>query len=125
MPEVLAKALAADPAASKAWELLAYTHRKEYARWVEDAKQADYGEHGGKQEHPGHGASPGVCCNEQPDRDCCDRGYKVQIERTATTYLERMHSFEQTTYYDHPTNSGNLGSCGDPDRGKGNDAENH
>jgi hypothetical protein len=39
MPEVLATALAGDPAAMAAFEALAYTHRKEYARWVAEAKR--------------------------------------------------------------------------------------
>lgn len=32
-------ALAGNPAASAAFDALAYTHRKEYARWVEQAKR--------------------------------------------------------------------------------------
>jgi uncharacterized protein YdeI (YjbR/CyaY-like superfamily) len=39
VPEMLATALASDPAAMAAFEALAYTHRKEYARWVDDAKR--------------------------------------------------------------------------------------
>jgi hypothetical protein len=39
VPEALAKALAADDAARAAFERLAYTHRKEYARWVAEAKR--------------------------------------------------------------------------------------
>jgi hypothetical protein len=39
VPEALAKALAADDAARAALERLAYTHRKEYARWVAEAKR--------------------------------------------------------------------------------------
>jgi hypothetical protein len=41
VPEVLATALAGDPAAMAAFEALAYTHRKEYARWVDEAKRDD------------------------------------------------------------------------------------
>jgi uncharacterized protein YdeI (YjbR/CyaY-like superfamily) len=41
MPEALASALAGDPAAKAAFEALAFTHRKEYARWVEDAKRQE------------------------------------------------------------------------------------
>jgi hypothetical protein len=37
--EALADALAGDPAARAAFEVLAYTHRKEYARWIEEAKR--------------------------------------------------------------------------------------
>lgn len=39
VPFALAAALADDPAASAAFEGLAYTHRKEYARWISDAKR--------------------------------------------------------------------------------------
>jgi hypothetical protein len=39
VPEALASALAGDSAASAAFDALAYTHRKEYARWVEEAKR--------------------------------------------------------------------------------------
>jgi bacteriocin resistance YdeI/OmpD-like protein/uncharacterized protein DUF1905 len=41
VPEALASALAADPAASAAFDGLAFTHRKEYARWVVDAKREE------------------------------------------------------------------------------------
>ena len=41
MPEALARALAGDPAAKAAFEALAFTHRKEYARWVADAKRQE------------------------------------------------------------------------------------
>ena len=40
VPVELAQAMAADPAASMAFESLSHTHRKEYARWVADAKRA-------------------------------------------------------------------------------------
>ena len=39
VPEALAAALAADPQASESFERMAFTHRKEYARWVAEAKQ--------------------------------------------------------------------------------------
>src|ERR1700736_1115947 len=39
VPEALATALDADPAAGAAFKALAYTHRKEYARWIHDAKR--------------------------------------------------------------------------------------
>src|SRR5258707_3750377 len=39
VPEALATALAADPQASASFERMAFTHRKEYARWVAGAKQ--------------------------------------------------------------------------------------
>jgi uncharacterized protein YdeI (YjbR/CyaY-like superfamily) len=41
VPADLARALKQDPAASQAFEGLSYTHRKEYARWVEDAKKPE------------------------------------------------------------------------------------
>jgi hypothetical protein len=41
VPEVLALALANDPAARAAFDALAYSHRKEYVRWVEDAKRVE------------------------------------------------------------------------------------
>jgi hypothetical protein len=41
VPEALARALAWDPAAKAAFEALAFTHRKEYARWVADAKRQE------------------------------------------------------------------------------------
>jgi Bacteriocin-protection, YdeI or OmpD-Associated/Domain of unknown function (DUF1905) len=39
VPPALAAALAADAEALAAFQKLAYTHRKEYARWVEEAKK--------------------------------------------------------------------------------------
>jgi hypothetical protein len=39
VPEALAAALAADPQAKAAFEGMAFTHRKEYARWVTEAKR--------------------------------------------------------------------------------------
>jgi len=39
VPEALAAALAADPQAQAAFEGMAFTHRKEYARWVAEAKR--------------------------------------------------------------------------------------
>ena len=39
VPEALAAALAADPDASAIFERLAFTHRKEYARWIAEAKR--------------------------------------------------------------------------------------
>jgi hypothetical protein len=41
IPEALARALSADPDAQAAFERLAFTHRKEYARWVADAKREE------------------------------------------------------------------------------------
>jgi hypothetical protein len=41
VPEALASALATDPAAAAAFEGLAFTHRKEYARWVAEAKREE------------------------------------------------------------------------------------
>jgi hypothetical protein len=41
VPEALARALDADPAARAKFDALAYTHRKEYARWVAEAKRDD------------------------------------------------------------------------------------
>ena len=40
LPSELATALAGDPAAATAYERLSYTHRREYARWVDEAKRA-------------------------------------------------------------------------------------
>ena len=39
IPEALAAALAADPKAKAAFEGLAFTHRKEFARWIAEAKR--------------------------------------------------------------------------------------
>ena len=39
VPAALATALAADPAAKEKFDALAFTHRKEFARWVAEAKQ--------------------------------------------------------------------------------------
>jgi hypothetical protein len=39
VPEALATALAADPEAAAIYERLAFTHRKEYARWITEAKK--------------------------------------------------------------------------------------
>lgn len=41
VPEALAASLAADPEARAAFERLAFTHRKEYARWVAEAKREE------------------------------------------------------------------------------------
>jgi hypothetical protein len=41
VPPELAAALAADPEASAVYERLAYTHRKEFARWVGEGKKED------------------------------------------------------------------------------------
>ncbi|MBO0768246.1 MAG: DUF1905 domain-containing protein [Solirubrobacterales bacterium] len=41
LPAELAGALDGDPAAKAAFQGLAFTHRKEYARWVAEAKRAD------------------------------------------------------------------------------------
>jgi Bacteriocin-protection, YdeI or OmpD-Associated/Domain of unknown function (DUF1905) len=39
VPEALANALAGDSDARAAFDRLAYTHRKEYARWIDEAKR--------------------------------------------------------------------------------------
>jgi hypothetical protein len=41
VPPALAAALATDPEATAAYDRLAYTHRKEYARWIEEAKREE------------------------------------------------------------------------------------
>lgn len=41
IPAALAAALAGDPQASACFEQMAFTHRKEYARWVAEAKRDD------------------------------------------------------------------------------------
>ena len=41
MPEALAAALAADPQAAASFERMAFTHRREYARWIAEAKRAE------------------------------------------------------------------------------------
>jgi hypothetical protein len=41
VPAVLADALAGDRAASSGFDGLSYSHRKEYARWIEEAKRED------------------------------------------------------------------------------------
>jgi hypothetical protein len=41
VPSALAAALAADPVAGAAWEKLAYSHRKEHARAIAEAKADD------------------------------------------------------------------------------------
>ena len=41
VPEALATALAGDDAARAAYEALAFTHRKEFARWVAEAKRPE------------------------------------------------------------------------------------
>jgi hypothetical protein len=41
VPEALAVALAADPQAAASFERMAFTHRKEYARWIAEAKRAE------------------------------------------------------------------------------------
>jgi uncharacterized protein YdeI (YjbR/CyaY-like superfamily) len=39
VPPALAEALDADPEAKATFEGLAFTHRKEFARWIDEAKQ--------------------------------------------------------------------------------------
>jgi hypothetical protein len=39
VPQALASALAADAAARSGFEALSFTHRKEYARWITEAKR--------------------------------------------------------------------------------------
>ena len=41
VPTALAAALAIDAQAREAFDRLAYTHRKEFARWIEEAKRDD------------------------------------------------------------------------------------
>lgn len=41
LPAVLAEALETDPEAKRAFDALAFTHRKEYATWVAEAKRAE------------------------------------------------------------------------------------
>jgi hypothetical protein len=41
VPDALARALAQDSAAKKEFDRLSFTHRKEYARWVADAKREE------------------------------------------------------------------------------------
>jgi hypothetical protein len=41
VPAALAAALASDPSARAAYDALAFTHRKEYARWIEEAKREE------------------------------------------------------------------------------------
>jgi hypothetical protein len=41
VPEALAAALATDPQAEASFEGMAFTHRKEYARWVAEAKREE------------------------------------------------------------------------------------
>jgi Bacteriocin-protection, YdeI or OmpD-Associated/Domain of unknown function (DUF1905) len=40
-PPELASALASDPAAAGAYEALSFTHRREYAEWIADAKREE------------------------------------------------------------------------------------
>lgn len=41
LPPALADALAADPQARARFDAFAFTHRKEYARWIEEAKREE------------------------------------------------------------------------------------
>ena len=41
VPEALAAALASDPEAAASFERMAFTHRKEYTRWIAEAKRAE------------------------------------------------------------------------------------
>ena len=41
VPEALATALAGDPVAKERYDALSYTHRKEYARWIAEAKKEE------------------------------------------------------------------------------------
>jgi Bacteriocin-protection, YdeI or OmpD-Associated/Domain of unknown function (DUF1905) len=41
VPQLLADALGADPRTREKFDALAYTHRKEYARWIAEAKRPE------------------------------------------------------------------------------------
>jgi hypothetical protein len=41
VPEALSAALAGDPVAKERYDALAFTHRKEFARWIAEAKKED------------------------------------------------------------------------------------
>ena len=41
LPEALASALASDATARSAYDALSFTHRKEYARWITEAKRVE------------------------------------------------------------------------------------
>jgi len=41
VPDDLAAAILKDPEANDVWKVLAYSHRKEYVRWVEEAKRQE------------------------------------------------------------------------------------
>ena len=41
VPEALSRALDSDPVARASFDALAYTHRKEFARWIEDATREE------------------------------------------------------------------------------------
>jgi uncharacterized protein YdeI (YjbR/CyaY-like superfamily) len=41
VPEALAQALASEPGARERFDALAYSHRKEFVRWITDAKRED------------------------------------------------------------------------------------
>jgi len=41
VPDALAAALATDPRAKAAFERMSFTHRKEYARWIAEAKREE------------------------------------------------------------------------------------
>jgi uncharacterized protein YdeI (YjbR/CyaY-like superfamily) len=41
VPEALAEALATDPKVQATFEGMAFTHRKEYARWIAEAKREE------------------------------------------------------------------------------------
>jgi Bacteriocin-protection, YdeI or OmpD-Associated/Domain of unknown function (DUF1905) len=45
VPAALAAGLAADPQAKAIFEAMAFTHRKEYARWVAEAKREETRQH--------------------------------------------------------------------------------
>jgi hypothetical protein len=41
VPDALAQAMARDPTARAAFDALAFTHRKEFTRWIEEAKREE------------------------------------------------------------------------------------
>ncbi len=45
VPEALATALASDPQAATSFESMSFTHRKEYVRWISDAKREETKQH--------------------------------------------------------------------------------
>ena len=88
LPDDLAAALASDDEAQAIFEVMAFTHRKEYARWVAEAKRERHsaasrassagGDSSREEAHPTPNAGTGTCYSRRETQCacCCKRASK-------------------------------------------------